>query len=101
AMHGFGDQNAAISIETNGTLGNAVLVVRNNDTTLNSGAIRSVNFDQSDGDAWSQIGDHNGSATGKSFLTFKTSASERLRIDETGQVGIGSQSPAALLDVAG
>ena len=98
-LHIFADKYATATIETNGTIGNSVLELRNNQTTINSASIRSVNFLQSDGGSYSQIGDHNGSVAGKSFLTFNTSASERLRINENGNVGIGTTSPGARLHI--
>ena len=80
--------NSGVIID--GGSGNAALNLISPDTSANY-----INFgDSTDSNNGRIIYNHNNNA-----MTFDTSASERMRIDSSGNVGIGTTSPNYLLDV--
>jgi len=80
------------------------LAIQNTDTT--AGNIEALSFVNSSGSGQAQIGTinlgSNAAAGGRLFFTTRAAGgnfSERMRIDENGNVGIGTASPSSILDL--
>jgi len=88
--------------DTNSNGGELYLQVNNNNTTDNIGAIT---FGNNVDTSLSRILAGTSGANNSSYLTLSTSStgtmSERMRIDSSGRVGIGTSSPSETLDVSG
>lgn len=85
-----------VGVLPNGTSAAAELLVLNNSDTTNAG-FGSIRMNASD---FQISATYNGAGTYLP-MTFYTGGSERVRINTSGSVGIGTSSPAAKLDVAG
>ena len=85
-----------VGILPNGTSAAAELLVLNNSDTTNAG-FGSIRMNASD---FQITATYNGAGTYLP-MTFYTGGSERVRINTSGLVGIGTSSPAVKLDVAG
>ncbi|MDE2141428.1 MAG: hypothetical protein KGJ84_03310 [Elusimicrobia bacterium] len=94
ALHVLSTSGLNTLLENNGT-GNAVLEIKSDQN-----AQRAINFLDSAGAAVSQISVLGGT-NGISSMTFLTSGLQRMKIDENGNVGIGTTSPASTMTVAG
>ena len=105
---GIGTTNPGAKLEVYTGGGNAISINKANDTTYSNLAFQEAGASKS---LLSWIGANAGLGTrnnsfeistlGSSALTFRTSNSERVRVTETGNVGIGTTAPGATLDVIG
>ena len=91
-------------IADNSTLGSLSLRISGTETgrldNFNS-ALRLINFHASSETVLSGNGDISLTSVGSNNIKFATANSERMRIDSSGNVGIGTTSPSEKLDVVG
>ena len=96
-IEGQGDTKVVIDSRTDASNGSDAILEL---WSKNSSGTNNFGFIDYDGDGNFEIGS-GGSGAGSVPLVFKTNASERMRIDSSGQLGIGTTSPSGLLHVNG
>jgi len=109
---GIGTTSPDTKLHISDTVGGAIIRLERNDTTiLSTNIYGGIEFEGQDGSAGSAAGVRGKilgvaeGSTGEMALTFETaggygSSTERMRIDSSGNVGIGTTSPSTTLEVA-